>query len=72
MDKREAEGLLQVALERFRQEPYDALVAQIGGDPAIEEMRGASGAVYQLEGVFALPIQPERFHALQSAHVLGL
>lgn len=49
MDKREAEGLLQVILERFRREPYDALVAQIGGDPAIEEMRGASGTVYQLE-----------------------
>jgi len=49
MDKQEALRLLDETLDRFRQEPYESLTAQIDADPIVVERQGASGRSYQIE-----------------------
>ena len=58
MNKAEAGRLLEEALDRFRQESYEALVRRIDAAPATEEREGASGTLYQLEFLFVWDDQP--------------
>jgi len=48
MDNGEARAVLQEHLQTYRQRPYGELVALLG-KPQVAEVRGASGATYQIE-----------------------
>lgn len=49
MNKQEAEKIIADQLKPYRQQPYSELIKMIKQKPSTYEVRGLSGALYQIE-----------------------